>query len=107
MSTFKTRSRTVFALAAALAGLSTAAAAAEPSFRFHAGDLSAPAALYERMADAAAAACQSPGRKGLWSIRAEKACADRLLDDFVAGAASPSLTAVHEQSSRDRLAGLR
>lgn len=106
MTTLKNSSRLAIA-AAALAAFSTAASAGEVSFRFHADDLTAPADLYERMADAAAAACESSGRKGLWSIRAEKDCAADLLDDFVAGAASPSLTAVHEQSSRERLAGLR
>lgn len=93
--------------AAALAGLSAAASAGEVAFRFHADDLNDPRALYERMADAAEAACDSAGLKSLRTIRAEKACAAGLLEDFVAGAASPSLTAVHEQSTGARLAALR
>ncbi len=106
MTTLKNSSRLAFA-ALTLAAFSTAASAGEVSFRFHADDLTSPADLYERMADAAAAACESTGRKGLWAVKAEAACAADLLDDFVAGAASPSLTAVHERSSGERLAGLR
>lgn len=95
------------ALAAALAGLSTAASAGEVKFRFHADDLTDPAGLYEKMADAAEAACETSGRKGIWAARAEAACAADLLDDFVSGAASPALTAVHEESTSARLAALR
>lgn len=106
MTTLKTSSRLAFA-AAALAAFSTAASADEVAFRFHADDLSDARALYDRMADAAEAACDSSGIKSLRAIRAERECAAGLLEDFVAGAASPSLTAVHEQSTGARLAALR
>jgi len=107
MKTLNKRQRLAFLVAAPLAALSTAASAADVSFRFHAADLGAPAALYERMADRADAACNTKGRKGLWSIKAEQQCKADLLEDFVNGAASPALTAIHEQSGGERLAGLR
>lgn len=102
MTTLKT-----FAFAAALAAFSTAASAGDVSFRFHADDLGNPDALYERMAARAEAACATTGRQPLWAKKVADQCAAGLLDDFVAGAASGALTAVHEQSTRDRLAALR
>ena len=84
-----------------------AASAGDVSFRFHADELSAPDALYERMAARAEAACTTVGRKPLWAKKVAEECAADLLDDFVAGAASPSLTAVHQQSAGERLAALR
>ncbi len=107
MTTLNARKGLAFLAAVSLAGLSTTAGAADISFRYHASDLASPAALYQRMAARAEAACATSGRKGLWSVRAQQDCAADLLDDFVAGAASPSLTAVHQQSSGERLADLR
>ncbi len=107
MKTLTKKSALAFFAAASLACLSTTASAGDVSVRFHASDLGAPSALYERLAQRAEAACKSNGRQGLWRIRAEQACAADLLDQFVAGAASPALSAVHDQSGADRLAGLR
>jgi UrcA family protein len=101
------RLRFPIALAAALAGLSTAASASEVSFRFHADDLTDPSSLYERMADAAAEACETSGRRGLWSARADAACAADLLDDFVADAGSAALAAIHAEETEARVAALR
>jgi UrcA family protein len=103
MTTLKTCSLIAFALAS----LSTAASAGTVEFRFHADDLKAPAALYERMADAAAAACETSGRKGIWAQRAEAACAADLLDEFVAGAGSAALAAIHAEETGARVAALR
>jgi UrcA family protein len=92
---------------AAFAALTCAASADEVRFRYHASELGDPEALYERMAARAEAACEAHGRTGIWLKKASQACAADLLDDFVAGAASPSLTAVHEQSKGERFAALR
>lgn len=99
--------RSMIALAAAFAGFSTAAGASDITFRFHASELSDPEGLYERMSERAEQACALEGRRPLWARKADAACAADLLDDFVAGAASPSLTAVHERSTGDRYARLR
>lgn len=96
-----------FVFAAAFAGFATAAGANDVSFRFHAADLSAPEALYERMAARADAACEARGRKPIWARKVTEQCAADLLDEFVAGAESPTLTALHDRSVGDRLAQLR
>lgn len=101
------RSSFALVIAAALAGLATAASASDVDFTFHASELSDPEALYDRMAERAEAACETAGRRPLWARRADDICAADLLDDFVAGAASPSLTALHDRSVRDRLAEYR
>ncbi|MDZ7629560.1 MAG: UrcA family protein [Parvularculaceae bacterium] len=101
------RSVFAFVIAAALAGVSTNASAADIEFRFHASELSSPEALYARMAARAKAACERPGRQPLRSIKAEDACEAVLLDDFVAGAGSSALTAVHAEEANARLAALR
>ncbi len=107
MKTLAPRSSFALVVAAALAGFATAAGAAEIEFAFHASELSNPEALYERMAERAEAACATNGRRPIWVQKADEACAADLLDDFVAGAASPTLTALHDRSVRDRLAELR
>lgn len=107
MKTLAPRSPFLLAIAAALAGFATAAGAAEVEFTYHASELTNPEALYERMAARAEAACRTSGRRPIWAQKADEACAADLLDDFVSGAASPSLTALHDRSVRDRLADLR
>lgn len=101
------RLRFPLALAAALAGLATAASADEIHFRFHADDLTNRAALYERMAAAAAKACETPGRRSLSVVRDDRACAADLLDDFVAAAGSAALAAIHAEETDARVAALR
>ncbi len=91
----------------ALAAFSPSAGAADLSFRFHASELNKPEALYDRMAARAVAACETRGRKGLWSRSAEKACAADLLGDFVNGAGNPALTSIHAEEADARLAALR
>ncbi len=103
MTTFKTCSLLAFALA----GLSTAANARPTEFRFHVDELAAPAALYERMENAAAAACESSGRKSLLAMKAEKDCTAALLGDFVAGAGSAALAAIHAEETGARVAAVR
>lgn len=107
MTTLSLRSPFALAVAAAVAGFATAAGAADIRFTYHASELSDPEALYERMADRAQAACETRGRQPLWARKVADECAADLLDDFVAGAASPSLTALHDRSVSDRLAALR
>jgi UrcA family protein len=107
MKTLAPRSPFALVIAAALAGFATAAGAAEIEFTYHSSELGNPEALYERMAERAEAACETGGRRPLWVQRADDACAADLLDEFVAGAASPTLTALHDRSVRDRLAELR
>lgn len=107
MKTLTYRSTIALAVAAAIAGFSSAAGASEVKFRFHASELSDPQRLYERMAERAEAACRISGRPVLGHRKAEAACAADLLDDFVEAAASPSLTAVHEHSTGERFAGFR
>lgn len=107
MKTLNFRSTLALVVAAAVAGFATAAGASEVRFTFHASDLGDPEALYERMAERAEAACRTNGRMTLSSIKAETACVAGLLGDFVSSAGSPSLTALHERSVSERLAGLR
>lgn len=106
MKTLAPRSSFALAIAAALSGFATAAGAAEVKFTFHASELGNPDALYERMAERAEAACRTNGRRPIRAQKADEACAADLLDEFVSGAASPSLTALHDRSVSDRLAGL-
>lgn len=107
MKTLTPRFTFAFAIAIALSGFSTIAAAADINFRFHASDLASPSALYERMEARARAACDTIGRKPLWSLKAEDACTADLLDDFVAGAGNSALTAIHAEETGARLAALR
>ncbi len=106
MKTLAPRSSLAIVIAAALAGFATAAGAAEVEFTYHSSELSRPEALYERMAERAEAACETSGRRPLWVQKADDACAADLLDKFVAGASSRALTALHDRSVSNRLAGL-
>ncbi len=107
MTTLIHRSTLAAAAFAAFAGFSTGAGATAVTFSFHAAELGDAAALYQRMAARAESACTADGRRPLWAKKAEQDCADRLLDDFVAAAASPGLSALHEEVSGDRLASIR
>lgn len=107
MKTLALRSPFTLFIAAAVASFATAAGAAEVKFAFHASELGDLEALYERMAERAEAACTTNGRRPIWARRADEACAADLLGDFVSGASSPSLTALHDRSVRDRVADLR
>jgi UrcA family protein len=97
----------IFVSAIALAALPGRASAGELEFRYAAGELSSAAgiaALYDRLGDRAADACDIYQNSGLLRLEYRDACAAELTDEIVAKIGDGALVALHERRHAERLA---